>query len=53
MPRFRLTLAVNIQNLLNKPVYTGFSGIMTAPNFLKPTNAFGVRRITFNMGVSF
>ena len=53
MPRYRLNLAVNIQNLLNKPVYSGFSGIMTSPFFLKPTSAFGVRRITFNTNVSF
>ncbi len=53
IPRYRLNLAVNIQNLLNKPVYSGFSGIMTSPFFLKPTSAFGVRRITFNTNVSF
>lgn len=52
-PRYRLSLAVNIQNLLNRPVYSGFSGVMTSPFFLQPTSASGVRRITFNTTVSF
>ena len=53
MPRYRLTLNAGIQNLLNRPVYSGFSGIMTSPFFLQPTRADGVRRITFNTTVSF
>jgi hypothetical protein len=53
MPRYRLNVALNIQNLLNQPSYSGFSGVMTSPFFLQPTQAFGVRRITFNMNVSF
>jgi hypothetical protein len=52
-PRYRLNVSVNIQNLLNQPVYSGFSGIMTSQFFLKPTSASGVRRVTFNMNVSF
>jgi hypothetical protein len=53
VPRYRLNLAVGIQNLLNKPVYTGYSGVMISPFFLKPTSASGVRRVTFNANVSF
>lgn len=53
MPRYRLNVAVNVQNLLNRPVYSGFSGIMTSPFFLQPTSASGVRRVTFNTNVSF
>ena len=52
-PRYRLNVSVNINNLLNKAVYSGFSGIMTSPFFLKPTSASGVRRVTFNANVSF
>jgi len=52
-PRYRLNLSVNIQNLLNKPMYSGFSGIITSPFFLQPTQATGVRRVTFNTSVSF
>ena len=47
-PRYRLNLAVNIQNLFNHPVYSGFSGAMNSQFFLQPTRADGVRRITFN-----
>ena len=52
-PRYRLNVFVNIQNLLNQPAYTGFSGIMTSPFFLQPTTASGVRRVTLNTSVSF
>jgi hypothetical protein len=44
---------MTIQNLLNQPVYSGFSGIETSTFFLKQTQATGLRRLTFNMNVSF
>lgn len=53
MPRYRLNVSVNIQNLANQPVYSGFSGVMTSPFFLQPTSASGFRRVTFNTNVSF
>ncbi len=53
LPRYRLTASVNVQNVFNQPSYSGFSGIMTSPFFLQPTQASGMRRITFNMGMSF
>jgi hypothetical protein len=52
-PRYRLNLAVNIQNLFNHAVYSGYSGAMNSQFFLQPTRADGVRRITFNANVSF
>ncbi len=52
-PRYRLNLSVNINNLWNQPVYQGFSGIIGSPFFLKPTQAQGLRRITFSTNVSF
>jgi hypothetical protein len=52
-PRYRLNVAVNIQNVFNQPAYSGFSNIVGAPYFLKPTIASGMRRITFNTNVSF
>jgi hypothetical protein len=52
-PRYRLNVNVNINNLFNQPMYSGFSGIVGAPFFLKPTRADGLRRITFNTNVSF
>ncbi len=53
MPRYRLSLSMNVQNLFNQAVYSGFSGVMTSPFFLKPTTASGVRRVTLNTTVSF
>lgn len=52
-PRYRLNLAVNIQNLFNQPVYSGYSGAMNSQFFLQPTRADGVRRVMFNANVSF
>jgi hypothetical protein len=40
-PRYQLNVSVNIQNLLNRPIYSGFSGNLTSPFFLKPTRADG------------
>jgi outer membrane receptor protein involved in Fe transport len=51
--RYRLTLSVNIQNLFNRPVYGGYSGVMTSRNFLQPTSATSVRRTTVNLGLTF
>jgi len=53
MPRYRLNVNVNVNNLFNQPSYSGFSNIIGAPFFLKPTRADGLRRITFNTNVSF
>ena len=52
-PRYRLNLIVNINNLWNQPVYSGYSGIITSPFFLQPNSASGMRRITFSTNVSF
>jgi hypothetical protein len=52
-PRYRLNLSVNINNLFNQPAYSGFSGIIGGPYFLKPTQANQLRRITFSTNVSF
>jgi hypothetical protein len=52
-PRYRLNVSVNIQNLFNKATYGGFSGNQLSQNYLEPTTATGLRRITFNTNVSF
>jgi hypothetical protein len=52
-PRYRLNLAVNLQNVFNQPFYSGFSGAMNSEFFLQPTRADGVRRVTFNANISF
>ena len=53
MPRYRLSFNVNISNLTNHANYVGYSGVMSSPLFLKPTNVSGVRRINFGMSLSF
>jgi hypothetical protein len=52
-PRYRLSIGASMENLLNRPNYSGFSGVITSPYYLKPTSAYGVRRVTFNIGLSF
>jgi hypothetical protein len=51
--RYRLNISVNIQNLFNRPTYSGNSGVLTSPTFLQPTSASGVRRTTINMNLTF
>jgi Carboxypeptidase regulatory-like domain len=53
MPRYRLNLSVNINNLGNQPFYSGFSGNLASRLFMQPTVASGMRRITFSTNVSF
>jgi hypothetical protein len=53
LPRYRLSFNVQISNITNRPNFTGYSGVMTSPFFLKPTGAAGVRRINFGMSLSF
>jgi hypothetical protein len=53
VPRYRLVLSANIQNLTNHANYIGYSGVMTSPLFLQPTNVAGTRRINFNASLTF
>ena len=53
LPRYRLSFNVEIFNLTNRSNFVGYSGVMTSPLFLKPTNVSGVRRINFGMSLSF
>ena len=52
-PRFRVNLFVNINNLLNRANYVGFSGVATSPFFLKPTRVQGMRSANMGMNISF
>ena len=45
LPRFRMGIIVNAQNLTNRANYIGYSGTMTSPFFLQPTAAQGMRKI--------
>lgn len=51
--RYRLNLSVNMQNLFNRPTYSGYSGVLTSPSFLQPTSVSGVRRTTINLNLTF
>jgi hypothetical protein len=53
VPRYRLSITANVQNLTNHANYTGYSGVMTSRFFMKPVSATGTRRITFSTNVSF
>lgn len=51
--RMNLNLAVQFQNLFNRANYVGYSGVMTSPFFLQPTNVAGPRRVQFQMKFGF
>ena len=51
LPRFRMGIVVNAQNLTNRTNYTGYSGTLTSPFFGQPTAVQGPRRI--DLGVVF
>ena len=48
--RYRLVISASVNNLTNRPNYTGFSGIQTSPFFLTPTSVMNPRK--FDLGVS-
>jgi hypothetical protein len=52
-PRYRLILSVSLNNPTNHQNYSGFSGVITSPYFLKPTSVNGVRQMTFNATLTF
>jgi len=52
-PRYRLGISFNLNNLTNRRNPTGFSGVITSPFFLKPTNAVGARSANLNFNLSF
>ena len=53
LPRFRLGIVVNAQNLTNHTNYTGYSGTMTSPFFGRPTAAQGMRKIDVGLNFNF
>ena len=52
-PRYRVILALQVQNLLNRTNYGVYSGTMTSPFFMKPTQVNSMRRVDFNMNFTF
>jgi hypothetical protein len=53
LPRFRVGIQVNAQNLTNHPNYVGYSGTLTSPFFGQPTAAQGMRKIDVGLNFSF
>ena len=51
--RYRLNLFVNVQNLLNRANYGGYSGVLTSPFFGQPTLVMNPRKIDFGLGFQF
>jgi hypothetical protein len=51
--RYRMVLFMNVNNLTNRANYSGFSGTMTSPFFLKPRSVNNPRRIDFGANVNF
>jgi hypothetical protein len=51
--RYRLQLFMQAQNITNHANYSAYSGTMTSPFFLKPTNVFGTRKIDIGMQLTF
>ncbi|HMB80968.1 MAG TPA: TonB-dependent receptor [Vicinamibacterales bacterium] len=53
LPRFRMGIIVQAQNLTNHINYTGYSGIMTSPFFGQPTAAQQMRKIDVGLNFNF
>jgi hypothetical protein len=53
LPRFRLGIVVNAQNLTNHTNYVGYSGSMTSKFFRQPTSVAGMRKIDVGLNFNF
>ena len=53
LPRFRMGVVVNAQNLTNHANYTGFQGSLTSPFFGQPTSVTGMRKIDVGLNFTF
>ncbi|MEO7890257.1 MAG: carboxypeptidase regulatory-like domain-containing protein [Vicinamibacterales bacterium] len=51
--RYRASVSVSINNLTNHANFVGYSGIMTSPFFLQPTNVMNPRKVDVGMNISF
>jgi carboxypeptidase family protein len=53
LPRFRMGIIVNAQNLTNHRNYIGYSGTLTSPFFGMPTAVQGMRKIDVGLNFNF
>jgi hypothetical protein len=51
--RYRANVFVAINNPTNHANYTGYSGVVTSPNYQRPTAVINPRAINMGMGVNF
>jgi carboxypeptidase family protein len=51
--RFRLELYASAQNVTNHDNYIGYSGVLTSPFYLQPTNVLNPRKIELGMRFGF
>jgi hypothetical protein len=51
--RLTLNISLSFQNLLNRANYVGYSGVMTSPFFMQPTNVANPRRLLVGMKFAF
>ena len=53
LPRFRMGIIVNAQNLTNRANYVGYSGTLTSPFFGQPTAVQAMRKIDIGLNFNF
>jgi len=53
LPRFRMGIVVNAQNLTNHANYIGYSGTITSPFFGQPTSVQAMRKIDVGLNFNF
>jgi hypothetical protein len=51
--KLSLNISLSFQNLLNRANYVGYSGVMTSPFFMQPTNVANPRRLLLGMKFGF
>jgi hypothetical protein len=51
--RYRLVFTLAVNNLTNRPNFTGFSGVQTSPFFLTPTAALNPRKVDVGVSLRF
>jgi len=51
--RYHLVLTASVNNLANRPNFSGFSGIHTSPFYLAPTTVTNPRKFDVGVGIRF
>ena len=51
--RYRLVFTLSVNNVTNRPNFSGFSGIETSPFFLTPTSVQNPRKVDIGVSVRF